>query len=160
MLGDGAVVGLWLITPALGVFLFLKKGGAALSERLRKKLTRLKQFEMSELVMHMITCALDDETLSEQALEEVLKEVRSHKVFKVPREKLDWFPVIDPLRCTSCRICFDFCPKGVYQVVADDVIVTSPYQCVFLCSKCSEKCPNQAIQFPDKADYRKYVAYR
>jgi len=33
---------------------------------------------------------------------------------RVPREKIPWFPTVDPERCTGCRICFEFCQHGVY----------------------------------------------
>ncbi len=69
----------------------------------------------------------------------------------VPREKIPWFPTVDPELCTGCRVCFEFCHQGVYDWDAERpaAVVARPYQCVVGCSGCQDKCAAGAITFPD-----------
>jgi len=70
---------------------------------------------------------------------------------RVPREKIPWFPTVDPERCTGCRICFEFCQHGVYAW--DDekniAVVSQPFNCLVGCAGCEPKCPAGAISFPE-----------
>jgi len=113
----------------------------------------------------------------------IMKEVNKRRSYKVSREEIPWFPVVDSILCTGCGICSDFCPKSVYDLVEDvenpvkdvenpakDVRnpakkiqkaqVVKPYQCVMLCTGCLTKCPQNAITFPNKDDFYKYIEYK
>ncbi len=83
------------------------------------------------------------------------------RAFTVSREQIEWYPTIDPEKCSGCGICFEFCPKGCFSMVSDEnkVQVSAPYECVVLCNKCMSKCPQGAISFPNKEDFEKYVIY-
>jgi NAD-dependent dihydropyrimidine dehydrogenase PreA subunit len=86
---------------------------------------------------------------------------RRHRILLADRDNIEWYPAIDPSRCTGCGVCFAFCPKGVF--VMDDqtgkAVVTNPYECVVLCSGCVPKCLQQAISFPRREDFEHFVRY-
>jgi len=65
-----------------------------------------------------------------------------------PREKIDWFPTIDPEKCVKCGMCMN-CGRGVYEWNADGPKVVKPYECVVGCSTCGNLCMGNAISFPD-----------
>lgn len=73
----------------------------------------------------------------------------------IPREKIPWYPTIDPEKCVGCRTCVEFCHNGVLEF--DDgeqkARVRSPYNCVVECSTCGRFCPTGAIGFPDEKDF-------
>jgi hypothetical protein len=60
-----------------------------------------------------------------------------------------WYPVVDQVRCTHCRSCFQFCLFGVYALDGDQKVrVANPGQCKAGCPACSRICPSGAIMFP------------
>ena len=65
-----------------------------------------------------------------------------------PREKIDWFPTIDPQKCVICGICMN-CGKAVYDWTEDGSRVGRPYSCIVGCSTCANLCMGKAISFPD-----------
>jgi len=65
-----------------------------------------------------------------------------------PREKVDWSPTIDPVKCVSCGICMN-CGKGVYAWTAQGPVVARPTSCVIGCTTCANLCLGKAISFPD-----------
>ena len=65
-----------------------------------------------------------------------------------PREKVDWYPTIDPSKCVKCGMCMN-CGKSVYDWTADGPVVARPYSCVVGCSTCGNLCLGEAISFPD-----------
>ena len=69
----------------------------------------------------------------------------------IPREKIPWFPTIDPEKCTGCRTCVEFCHNGVLEFVEEQqkARVRAPYNCVVECSTCGRFCPAEAISFPE-----------
>jgi NAD-dependent dihydropyrimidine dehydrogenase PreA subunit len=73
----------------------------------------------------------------------------------IPREKIPWFPTIDPAKCSGCRTCIEFCKNGVLEF--DDQTnlarVRRPYNCVVECSTCGRLCPAEAISFPDQKGF-------
>jgi Pyruvate/2-oxoacid:ferredoxin oxidoreductase delta subunit len=66
----------------------------------------------------------------------------------IPREEIQWFPTIDPKKCTNCGACKKFCPNGVYADGEAVMEVALPFKCVVGCSYCTSLCPPQAISFP------------
>jgi len=75
-----------------------------------------------------------------------------------PREKIDWFPTIDPEKCLKCGMCMN-CGKAVYDWTEDGARVGRPYACIVGCSTCANLCMGKAISFPDietvRAIYKK-----
>ena len=65
----------------------------------------------------------------------------------IPRDKIEWYPRVDPDLCTGCGTCVEFCHRGVY-LLDDMPKVTNPFGCVVGCTGCLDKCPEGAISFP------------
>lgn len=65
-----------------------------------------------------------------------------------PREKIDWFPRVDPKKCIRCGTCMN-CGRNVFDWTEEGPVVARPYQCVVGCSTCANLCPGEAITFPD-----------
>lgn len=63
-----------------------------------------------------------------------------------------WYPVIDPLRCTNCGQCADFCLFGVYEKSDSFPRVVHPQGCKNNCPACARICPSTAIIFPKYKD--------
>lgn len=74
----------------------------------------------------------------------------------IPREKIPWFPTIDPDLCIGDQDCLNFCKNNVLAFDEDafKVIVVNPYNCVLGCDACSKICPQEAIKFPDREEFR------
>ena len=74
----------------------------------------------------------------------------------IPREKIPWFPIIDPDLCIGDQDCVNFCKNDVLAFDEDSfkVIVIKPYNCVVGCSACAQICPQETIKFPDKEEFR------
>jgi NAD-dependent dihydropyrimidine dehydrogenase PreA subunit len=72
------------------------------------------------------------------------------------REKIPWFPTIDPDLCIGDQDCVEFCKNNVlaFDENTFKVLVVNPYNCVVGCSSCATICPQEAIHFPSQADLR------
>jgi len=70
-----------------------------------------------------------------------------------PREKIKWFPTIDPEKCVKCGMCMN-CGKGVFDWTKEGARVARPYNCVVGCSTCANLCQGNAITFPDIHELR------
>lgn len=70
-----------------------------------------------------------------------------------PREKIHWFPTIDPEKCVKCGMCMN-CGKNVFDWTSEGSRVARPYNCVVGCSTCANLCLGEAITFPDIKDVR------
>jgi NAD-dependent dihydropyrimidine dehydrogenase PreA subunit len=77
----------------------------------------------------------------------------------IPREEIPWYPTIDPVLCTGCQTCFDFCKNDVLELdeAAGKTIVKNPFNCVLECSTCGKLCPEGAIRFPDEAVFSAFI---
>jgi NAD-dependent dihydropyrimidine dehydrogenase PreA subunit len=64
-----------------------------------------------------------------------------------PREKLEWYPIIDAEKCVKCGMCMN-CGKGVFDWTEEGARVARPYECVVGCSTCGNLCQGNAISFP------------
>jgi NAD-dependent dihydropyrimidine dehydrogenase PreA subunit len=71
---------------------------------------------------------------------------------KLQREKIPWFPTIDPDLCIGDQDCVNFCKNNVLAFDEDTfkVIVVNPYNCVVGCDSCAKICPQEAIHFPSQ----------
>lgn len=69
----------------------------------------------------------------------------------VPREKVPWYPTVDPEKCNGCRACVEYCNYAVYGWDDDAGLakVIHPFGCVVGCSGCEPLCAASAISFPD-----------
>ena len=65
-----------------------------------------------------------------------------------PREKIDWFPTIDPKKCLKCGMCMN-CGKNVFGWTEEGAKVAHPYNCLVGCTTCANLCFGKAITFPD-----------
>ena len=74
----------------------------------------------------------------------------------IPRGEIPWFPEIRNDACSGCQTCVETCPNGVlgFDEQADRAVVANPLSCVVLCDKCARFCPDEAIVFPDKKEFR------
>ena len=70
-----------------------------------------------------------------------------------PREEIDWFPTIDPDKCTKCGMCMN-CGRSVFVWTKDGARVAEPYACIVGCSTCWTLCEGEAISFPDPGSLR------
>jgi NAD-dependent dihydropyrimidine dehydrogenase PreA subunit len=109
----------------------------------------------AEITLKMLLAGSD-----ERKRKEIMHSVSERRRLILPRNKIEWHPSIDQKTCKQCKVCLNFCPKGVYSEKADgSIVVTNPYECVMLCTGCEGRCPEEAISFPDKKDFQKYVYY-
>jgi NAD-dependent dihydropyrimidine dehydrogenase PreA subunit len=74
----------------------------------------------------------------------------------IPREKIPWFPTIDPDLCIGDQDCINFCKNDVlaFDEGSFKAIVVKPYNCVVGCDACAKICPQEAIKFPEKEEFR------
>ncbi|AUB61200.1 hypothetical protein DSECCO2_420660 [anaerobic digester metagenome] len=70
-----------------------------------------------------------------------------------PREKIEWYPTIDPEKCVECGMCMN-CGQKVYKWTEDGPVVNQPYKCTVGCTTCATLCRGNAISFPDKKALR------
>lgn len=56
-------------------------------------------------------------------------------------------PIIDPGRCTGCRLCVEACPTGALAMQGAKAIVASPEVCLYT-GHCELICPADAISRP------------
>ncbi|MEO0136784.1 MAG: ferredoxin family protein [candidate division WOR-3 bacterium] len=71
-----------------------------------------------------------------------------------PREKVKWYPTIDPEKCVKCGMCMN-CGKNVFNWTEDGAVVSRPYNCIVGCSTCANLCMGNAITFPDVHEIRR-----
>jgi len=58
---------------------------------------------------------------------------------------MNFKPVINKLLCKNCRLCLNFCPKGVFEIKKQEVKVVHPEKCIG-CRLCEKYCPDLAIK--------------
>ena len=70
-----------------------------------------------------------------------------------PREKVNWFPAIDPEKCVMCGMCMN-CGKKVFRWTTKGARVENPLDCVVGCTTCANLCLGNAIRLPELAQLR------
>jgi len=67
----------------------------------------------------------------------------------IPRENIDWHPVIDESKCIGCGLCVTSCGRGVFKFDFDNrkSKVAKPNNCLVGCQTCANICPAKAISF-------------
>lgn len=78
----------------------------------------------------------------------------------VPRNRIEWHPIINYDLCNNCMDCVKFCPHQVYEVVESaehKVIVKNPENCVVFCRACGKACGLDAITFQDKSETTAHI---
>jgi ferredoxin len=56
----------------------------------------------------------------------------------------DFYPKIDPAKCTGCELCVKVCPNDVLSLVDEVAVVSRPDACDYT-GACQEICPTRAI---------------
>lgn len=76
--------------------------------------------------------------------------------YGIPREQIQWYPIIDPGRCDGCGKCVEFCRNDVLRLSGEPprAGVDNPFSCLVGCHSCASKCPTEAIQFPPRETLR------
>lgn len=80
----------------------------------------------------------------------------------IPREEIDWAPMIDPEQCTGCGMCVTSCGRNVFDYDWDHkkAVVARPLQCMVGCTSCKVWCVYDAIRFPDSDRIRTLIKKR
>lgn len=77
----------------------------------------------------------------------------------IPRELIPWAPKIDSEHCIGCGECLNTCLNNVFVLneAENKMTVANPTNCVVLCDKCAGFCPEEAITFPNKDEFKKLL---
>ena len=77
----------------------------------------------------------------------------------IPREKIEWAPMIVADRCVGCGLCVTSCGRGVYafDYQANKPVVMTPLMCMVGCTTCATICTQDAIEFPSQGYIRQVI---
>ncbi len=77
----------------------------------------------------------------------------------VPREEIEWHPIIDESKCVGCGFCVTTCGRNVfdYDEERKKAVVARPLQCTVGCTSCEVWCIFNAISFPNKEVVRDFI---
>lgn len=79
----------------------------------------------------------------------------------VPRESIDWYPIINLELCkpeTCHQECIRACPRNIFERInLGNVIVARPFECTVGDISCSFQCPFQAISFPSREELKQML---
>jgi NAD-dependent dihydropyrimidine dehydrogenase PreA subunit len=80
----------------------------------------------------------------------------------IPREEINWAPIVDRDKCTGCGMCVTSCGRSVFDYDWENkkAIVARPLQCMVGCTSCEVWCVFNAISFPDKNYIREVIKKR
>jgi len=59
----------------------------------------------------------------------------------------NWFPQINPMRCTGCADCIAQCSSGSLGWANGKASLIHPNRCTY-CATCENLCPTSAIELP------------
>lgn len=77
------------------------------------------------------------------------KNSQFNKWHGIDRKKIDWYPIIDEVKCIGCGLCATTCGRGVYKYDYKNKKskVVNPLNCMVACQTCANLCPAGAIFF-------------
>ncbi|MGC8617919.1 MAG: 4Fe-4S dicluster domain-containing protein [Thermoplasmata archaeon] len=80
----------------------------------------------------------------------------------VERGKINWYPIVDPDKCTGCGLCVVTCSEKRnvfgYDKQAHKAVVLYPDNCMVGCNNCQVSCLWDAISYPEDAEYIRNLA--
>lgn len=76
----------------------------------------------------------------------------------IPRDDINWYPIVKSCLCDGCGLCVTTCPN---QALSFDFEMDLPFvdmlRCMVGCSICASVCSLQAIVFPDPETLHKMI---
>ncbi|MDH5459593.1 MAG: ferredoxin family protein [Candidatus Bathyarchaeota archaeon] len=80
----------------------------------------------------------------------------------IPREQIQWYPIIDLSKCPGCKLCIEVCEGAGHDVYEFDgsskkPIVAKPTHCLVGCKACGRVCPTKAITFPSRDELKQML---
>jgi len=92
----------------------------------------------------------DAPLIGKDALDREVRDLSVIPWWGLERKTVEWYPRIDPDKCSGCGVCFITCGRRVYDwdQETDRSVVTHPYNCQVACTTCANLCPSKAIEFP------------
>ena len=80
----------------------------------------------------------------------------------VPRDQIDWHPIIDDALCNGCGVCVTGCGRSVfaYEYEREKAVVGEPLHCMVGCVTCANVCPEGAVSFPSLDALRELIQER
>ncbi|MEM0141708.1 MAG: ferredoxin family protein [Thermoplasmatales archaeon] len=75
----------------------------------------------------------------------------------IERDKIRWYPIVDPKKCTGCGLCVVTCgeKRNVfgYDESLHKAVVLQPNNCMVGCNNCEVSCLWDAISYPESVEY-------
>jgi CDP-4-dehydro-6-deoxyglucose reductase len=80
----------------------------------------------------------------------------------VPRDDIDWRPILDDDLCNGCGVCVTGCGRGVFgcDYEREKAVVVEPLHCMVGCVTCANVCLRGAVSFPPLDGLRKLMEAR
>jgi NAD-dependent dihydropyrimidine dehydrogenase PreA subunit len=77
----------------------------------------------------------------------------------VPRDEIEWHPMVVEDRCVGCGLCTTSCGCGVYafDYERNVPVVARPVMCMVGCTTCATICMRDAIDFPSQGYIRQII---
>ena len=77
----------------------------------------------------------------------------------IPRNEVNWHPIVDESRCIGCGMCVTGCGRNVYgyDYGKKTPVVLRPNNCMVACVTCSNTCLKDAISFPPVEGIRNLI---
>jgi NAD-dependent dihydropyrimidine dehydrogenase PreA subunit len=122
-----------------------------------------KQYEPAqpEITTNILKCVLQDQQCKEpnQGKIKMSTTPNNNAWHGIPREKIEWTPMIVADRCVGCGLCVTSCGRGVYafDYEANKPVVMTPLMCMVGCTTCATICTQDAIEFPSQGYIRQVI---
>ncbi len=77
----------------------------------------------------------------------------------IPRDEIDWHPIVVMDRCVGCGMCVTSCGRGVYafDYELNRPVVDKPLMCMVGCTTCATICTQDAVGFPSQGYIRQVI---